>query len=66
MSLSFSAIDEAAKKWMAELQKMRNPDFNVWSADIEANFNELNDTYYSVCKFNNFTIGDGPDSKPCT
>jgi hypothetical protein len=60
MSLSFYAIDEAAKKWVAQLQKQREPDFNVWSADIDATFTELNDTYFSVCKMTTWTMGDPP------
>lgn len=65
MSLSFSAIDEAAKKWVAELQKQREPDFNVWSADIDKTFAELNDTYFSVCKITTFTMGDSAWEVAC-
>lgn len=65
MALSFSSIDESAKKWMAELQNQRNPDFNVWSADIDTTFGELNDTYYSVCKTSNWTISDKDGNVSC-
>lgn len=65
MSLSFSAIDESAKKWMAELQKQRNPDFNVWSADIDMTFTELSDTYYAVCKLPNLTVAETQGDLPC-
>jgi hypothetical protein len=65
MSLSFSAIDEAAKKWIAELQKQREPDFNVWSADIDKTFAELNDTYFSVCKTTTFSTPDNPQELAC-
>ena len=65
MSLSFYAIDEAAKKWVAQLQKQREPDFNVWSADIDATFTELNDTYFSVCKMTTWTMGDPPWEVAC-
>lgn len=65
MTLTFHAIDEAAKKWVAELQKQRNPDFNVWSTDIDATFGALRDTYNSVCKITTFTLWDTPREVAC-
>ena len=65
MSLHFSAIDESAKKWVKELQNQRNPDFNVWSADIETTVKELNDTYFSVCKTTTWTKRENDQEVAC-
>jgi Tfp pilus assembly protein PilE len=58
MSLSFSAIDEAAKKWAEELQKQREPDFNKWNEsikqDVLAESGSLRDQYLSVCNLTNW------------
>lgn len=65
MALTFSAIDESAKKWMKELQNQRNPDFNVWSWDIDTTVQELNDTYSSVCKTITWTKRENDQEVAC-
>lgn len=68
MSLTFASIDEAAKKWLIELQKQRNPDFTVWSDNIKAMVTApgwIRDTYISVCRTTTWTRPDNAWEVAC-